>query len=260
MQSWQMHFELPTFWKSRQVKASLWRPDILSSLPPCRVDFCWNTAEFNVKALSFLFGRNLRRREKIFNRDYGCALTQEQKKKIMGHARAWSAKHKMTGQHRGALTRSALKVLETLLWKFHNSRTGWCFPSYDTIAKEAEHARSVVADALKALEAAGILTWANHLVRVPWKGGIKLVRSSNSYAFCVPKDNLSPQHKTPKLAKTSKSGNRTETLNQDLSYTMVEEPIVDKPENEAVRAALKALALARTAEFNQEWLRERAAR
>lgn len=210
-----------------------------------------------MKALSFLFGRKLRRREKIFNRDYGNGLSQEQKKNIMAHARAWSAKHKLPGQHRGALTRSALKVLETLLWTFHNSRSGWCFPSYDSIAKASGHARSVVADALKALEAAGILTWANNLVRVPWQGGFKLIRNSNSYKFYVPKDDLPA---ATKMAKTSKSGNRTETLNQDLSYTMVEKPIEDTPDNEAVRAALKALALARTAEFNQEWLKGRAAR
>ena len=39
------------------------------------------------------------------------------------------------GQHRGPLTRATLEVLEALLWGFHNSRDGRCFPSYETIAK-----------------------------------------------------------------------------------------------------------------------------
>ena len=39
---------------------------------------------------------------------------------------------------------------------FHNARTGCCFPSYEAIAAKAECARSTVAEALKALEWAGV--------------------------------------------------------------------------------------------------------
>ena len=60
----------------------------------------------------------------------------------------------------GPITRAFLEVLEALLWGFHNSRTGRCFPSYEAIAAKAECARSTVAEALKALEWAGVLTWA----------------------------------------------------------------------------------------------------
>ncbi|MBV9377079.1 MAG: helix-turn-helix domain-containing protein [Alphaproteobacteria bacterium] len=48
--------------------------------------------------------------------------------------------------------------MEALLWGFHNSKSGCCFPSYEAIAAKAECARSTVADALKALEWAGVLT------------------------------------------------------------------------------------------------------
>ena len=35
---------------------------------------------------------------------------------------------------KGPLTRAFLEVLEALLWGFHNSRSGCCFPSYEAIA------------------------------------------------------------------------------------------------------------------------------
>ena len=50
---------------------------------------------------------------------------------------------------------------------FHNARTGCCFPSYEAIAAKAECARSTVAEALKALEWAGVLTWQNRITRIP---------------------------------------------------------------------------------------------
>ena len=48
-------------------------------------------------------------------------------------------------------------MLEALLWGFHNAKSGLCFPCYETIAEAADCARSTVAEALKALEDAGIL-------------------------------------------------------------------------------------------------------
>ena len=85
--------------------------------------------------------------------------------------------------------------MEALLWAFHNARSGLCFPCYESIAEKAGCARSTVAEALKALEAAGLLTWVNRITRtrvaeldlfgrmVPrWK----LIRISNAYRFCDP--------------------------------------------------------------------------
>ncbi len=191
-----------------------------------------------------------KKREKIFGHQYGRGMDRNQKARIEVYARAWSTANKHPGQHRGPLTRATLEVLNILLWKFHNSKSGLCFPSYETIANKAECAVSTVAKAVKALEAAGIMTWAHRLLPVNWKGGCKLVRQSNAYAFSENLGNLSPQHKIG----GSKSENRRRTPNQDLSYTMCGGKSVDKPESEATRAALKALASARTEKFNQEWL------
>ena len=52
------------------------------------------------------------------------------------------------------------------MWGFHNARSGLCFPSYEKIAERAGCARSTVAEAIKALEDAGLLSWVNRLKRV----------------------------------------------------------------------------------------------
>ena len=58
------------------------------------------------------------------------------------------------------------RVLGALLWSFHNSRDGRCFPGYERIAEQARCARSTVAEALKVLEWAGVLTWQHRISRV----------------------------------------------------------------------------------------------
>ena len=108
-----------------------------------------------------------------------------------------------------------MDVLEALLWGFHNSRSGACFPSYETIAEKAGCARSTVAEALKALEWAGVLTWQNRITRIRercrdlfgqdgWRW--RVIRISNAYVF-----------RGPKASNPSKSENPTGTLDQDTS-------------------------------------------
>ena len=98
-------------------------------------------------------------------------------------------------KHRGPITRAFLDVLEALLWGFHNSRSGACFPSYERIAEKAECARSTVAEALKVLEWAGVLTWQNRIARIQvrerdlfgqWASRWRVIRASNAYVFSDP--------------------------------------------------------------------------
>jgi Helix-turn-helix domain len=67
----------------------------------------------------------------------------------------------------GAAGRRAAPPARVRWPPFHNSRTGCCFPSYEAIATKAECARSTVAEALKALEWAGVLTWQNRIAPDP---------------------------------------------------------------------------------------------
>ena len=76
----------------------------------------------------------IRRREKVFGPGRAVPLDRNAKARIAAYARAWSRLHAQPGQHRGPVTRAFLDVLQALLWGFHNSRSGCCFPSYERIA------------------------------------------------------------------------------------------------------------------------------
>jgi AraC-like DNA-binding protein len=100
----------------------------------------------------------------------------------------------------------------------NNARSGLCFPSYETIAEAAHCARSTVAEALKALEDAGIMTWVQRVKRVRercadllgdngWRW--RVLRTSNAYAFTDP----SPAADRPNSSKSEKP---TGTPNQEF--------------------------------------------
>jgi hypothetical protein len=162
------------------------------------------------------------RREKVFGPGRAVPLDKNAKARIIAYAKAWTALHRQPGQHKGPLTRTFLEVLEALLWGFHNSRSGCCFPSYEAIAEKAVCARSVVAEALKALEFAGVLTWQHRIVRIRercrdlfghegwcWR----VIRTSNAYVFRDPKSSTSP---TSRPGDSTKSENRTGTPIQEV--------------------------------------------
>jgi hypothetical protein len=135
------------------------------------------------------------RREKVFGPGRAVPLDRNAKCRIAAYARAWSARNRRRGQHKGPITRAFLEVLQALLWGFHNTHTGVCFPSYEAIATKAGCARSTVAEALKVLEWAGVLTWQHRIIRVRerctdlfgrigWRW--RVVRTSNAYVFGDP--------------------------------------------------------------------------
>lgn len=169
------------------------------------------------KAASGLPRGSGQRREKMFGMGRPHALDRNAKVRIMHWARCLSRRTEK-GRAYGQLTAKALAVLEALLWAFHNARSGLCFPSYETIAEAAHCARSTVAEALKALEEAGVLTWVQRIKRVRepcpdllgdggWRW--RVLRASNAYAFTDP----SP---AADRVKSSKSETPTGTPNQAL--------------------------------------------
>jgi hypothetical protein len=157
-------------------------------------------------------------------------LDRNAKVRIMVAARAWSARNRQPRQHKGPVTRAFLEVLQALLWGFHNSRDGRCFPSYEAIAAKAGCARSTVAEALKVLEWAKALTWQQRIIRErervrdlfgQWTTRWRVVRTSNAYVF------RDPQPQSPAVA--SKSENPTGTLNQEsLPYDLTGDSPLDR--------------------------------
>ncbi len=166
------------------------------------------------------------RREKVFGPARGIPLDRNAKVRVIAYARAWSAKHRQPGQHqRGPLTRAFQEVLEALLYGFHNSGSGLCFPSYEAIAERAQCCRDTVYEAINALEAANVLTWVNRIVREQarerdifgkWATHWRIVRTSNAYLF---RDPLPCAVGRPDRLGEPKSENPPGTLNQDISVS-----------------------------------------
>jgi len=122
-------------------------------------------------------------------------LDREAKVRIMHAGRALKRRTEK-GRHYGRLTGKFIDVLQALVWLIHDGRSGQCNPSYETIADKAGCARSTVAKAIIALEAAGILSWAQRIRRVRervrdellggWTWVWRVVRTSNAYVFRDP--------------------------------------------------------------------------
>ena len=185
------------------------------------------------------------RREKVFGPGRAVPLDRNAKVRIAAYARAWSARNRRPGQHKGPITRAFLEVLNALLWGFHNSRDGRCFPSYETIADRAGCARSTVAEALKVLELARVMTWQNRITRVRercrdlfgrecWQWRVH--RRSNAYAFRDPQQQIA-------RPSAYQSGNEPGTQNQDfLGSVQAAERKPDAPIERALAQLRIALA------------------
>ena len=123
------------------------------------------------------------RREKVFREKPGIPLDRNAKARIFAYAKGYNAKHRREGQHQGPITWAFFRVLRALLWEFHNSKTGYCFPSYESIAEKADCCRDTVYEAIKVLEDSGILDWVHRFDKIFVKGGWQVIRVSNAYLF-----------------------------------------------------------------------------
>jgi hypothetical protein len=152
----------------------------------------------------------MRQREKQFGLGRPQPIDRESKVRIMHLARCL-AHHRAAGRHRGIITRAALEVLQSLLWRFHGPQ-GFAFPSYETIAEAAGCARSTVAAAIHQLEEACILTWVHRLKRVRYHDQNALawrtipVRTSNVYRFTTVGGSTAPPPKSDKTTGTESRG------------------------------------------------------
>jgi hypothetical protein len=194
----------------------------------------------------------------MFGPGRGIPHDRNAKARIMAYARAWNARHRQPGQHRGPLTRAFLEVLEALLWGFHNSRDGRCFPSYESIAAKAECNRDTVYEAIKALEAADVLTWVNRITRIRVReldlfGQLatrwRTIRTSNAYLF---RDPLPCAPVRESWADPTKSENPSGTLIQDSFPLSTAAKAPSLPTDSPLTAALARLGNAMAAKLEQE--------
>jgi hypothetical protein len=162
------------------------------------------------------------RREKIFGPAPEHRLDGNAKARVWAAAAAYNTQHRQPPQHRGPLTRATMDVLKALLWRFHGADGGGrCFPSFERIAAAAKCCRDTAIEAVKALEAAGLLTWVHRITRVRRReldllGHLitvwQVIRTSNAYRF------IDPLSREPGR-RGYKSENPAGPQNQDLTRT-----------------------------------------
>jgi DNA-binding MarR family transcriptional regulator len=182
--------------------------------------------------------RHARRREKVFGDGKPRPMSRNMKLRLMALARVLMRPTE-SGKHYGRITAKHFEVFRVLLWEFHNAVTGLCFPSYKAIADKADCAPSTVAEAIKALEDAGVLTWVNRIKRVHERvvdlfgKGVhgqrsRVERTSNGYRFIEPLD-----------VQRSKSELPSGTEGQEL-FSLVAHP---NPAPVAIESGLEAALL-----------------
>jgi hypothetical protein len=183
------------------------------------------------------------RREKVFGPARGIKLDGNAKVRLKVYVQGYNARHKQPRQHHGPITRAFMDVFEAMLWGFHNSKTGLCFPSYEAIAKKAKCCVRTVYEAIHALEAADVLSWANRIVREQvrerdlfgkWASRWRIVRTSNAYVFRDPLPCAEGRG-------ASKCENPLGTLNQDISITKSTVPAPADDLTDMDNGLLKAL-------------------
>ncbi len=113
-------------------------------------------------------------------------LNGNQRAKILHACEVMERRTKGRGLRNGVLGLPALTVLRCLLLRFHNRKTGLCYPSYSAIQEATGLCRQSIARALDRLERAGVLRITRRLVRIASEaGGIICRQWSNLYGFAA---------------------------------------------------------------------------
>lgn len=102
--------------------------------------------------------------------------------RLYHRAREWDRATHTPGRHGGAIGRTALAVLHSLIFDFMCYRTGRLDPSYEGIAKKAGVSRASVGRALVRLKALGILNWVRRCIGEMRNGRYVLAQERNAYA------------------------------------------------------------------------------
>ena len=94
-------------------------------------------------------------------------LDRNAKVRIAAYARAWSARNRRPRQHNGPITMRLLSVSAGAAVVLPQQPRRPLLPGYERDRRAGRCARSTVAEALKVLEWAGVLTWQHRITRSP---------------------------------------------------------------------------------------------
>jgi pimeloyl-ACP methyl ester carboxylesterase len=162
----------------------------------------------------------------------------EGKARIMHWARCLSRRTE-PGRAYGVVTAKALAVLEALLWGFHHARSGLCFPSYETIAEAAGCARSTVAEAVKALEVAGM--------RRPYSPSLRLCPLAETITLRVLAGNFDFLGEEPLDRSGEPHSSATQLVARVRGRRPTPTPLCRLPHQRGHRQAINALLRAQSA-------------
>ena len=142
--------------------------------------------------------RNRYRHGAIYVRDpaaHSTPLDRNAKARLLFLAEALDRRTKAPGRRNGALGYVGLAVLRALVLRFHNSRSGLCYPSILSLECATGLCRGAVCDGLARLERAGIVRIIRRIVRAavtrvsPITGltetYVGTVQSSSLYSFAT---------------------------------------------------------------------------
>lgn len=90
------------------------------------------------------------------------------------------------GKHGGSLGKTALRLLEVLLYVV-NKKGGYLTPSYDTLARMTCMSRRAIVSAMGVLQTMGFVTVHRRVKRIRTPFGVKMVQDSNAYEYHLPK-------------------------------------------------------------------------
>ncbi len=150
-------------------------------------------------------------------------IDRNERARLIYFAEALDRRTHRPGQHGGDLKRTGLAVLKALIFGFLGPG-GRCDPSLEGLARMAGCARSTVIEALKRLEAAGLVRRVARWRAVAANGGLVVLQLSNAYLFPMadaaqkpPETGSRSQSTThpfeqPKSAKTGPTGDRVRAL------------------------------------------------
>jgi Fe2+ or Zn2+ uptake regulation protein len=114
-------------------------------------------------------------------------ITKREALEIWSQANQLEDVTRKPGKREGRIGRSALLVLNVMLFKRHHWKTGRLDPSYDTLARDAHMCRSTVYRALNKLRAVGIIERIRRCYRdTKDDGSFCLRQDTNQYHFNLP--------------------------------------------------------------------------
>lgn len=110
-------------------------------------------------------------------------LDRNQRAKLWSVAQSMERLTKQKGDRNGCLGAVGLNVLNALLFRFLNSQSGRCDPSYDTLQKLTGYCRQSISNAIDRLEASGLVTVTRRMMR--FKERVLCALTGRSYDIIV---------------------------------------------------------------------------